>query len=230
MKLPEFFCWTKFGAEAGQAAAQILRRKDDERRLNSGVFLWGVGNSVGPGIKELLRFSEFPEVLFSPIKSPPKTLDSSPSHVAAWISGQTCDGLEFPMPARVLVTSRFDVTAPKKTHYALVCYSASPLVPLDPAPLVDFSSLRNIQTGNPLGSSQVTAIVKREKSAHHEPSSLYRVYLRAYLIPPYFIRLHDPVTTKCGASFEHDWPAAIEDARNRLARTTTQGALTLEYP
>jgi hypothetical protein len=52
--LPGFFCWTRIGPEAAEPIQGILRRKEQERVANGGVFLWGIGNAVGPSLSELL--------------------------------------------------------------------------------------------------------------------------------------------------------------------------------
>ena len=70
--LPTIFCWTRFGAEAGETIETILERKERERQANRGVYFWGIGNSVAPGIAELVRRTTSPEVLFSSIKSRPR--------------------------------------------------------------------------------------------------------------------------------------------------------------
>src|SRR4051812_49335379 len=84
MSLPKRFCWTRFGVEAGQSVDHILLRKEQERRANSGVFFWGIGSAVGRSITELLRQTQLPEVLFSPIKSNPRAVDTTPATVVAW--------------------------------------------------------------------------------------------------------------------------------------------------
>jgi 4-aminobutyrate aminotransferase-like enzyme len=45
--VPDIFCWTKMGTEAGQTLGTILRRKELERQAGSGIFAWGIGNSLG---------------------------------------------------------------------------------------------------------------------------------------------------------------------------------------
>src|SRR5208283_70677 len=120
LNLPNCFCWTRFGSEAGQGIEQILRRKEEERIANNGVFLWGIGNSVGTAMAELVRRCGRPEVLFSPIKSSAKSSDALPESVVAWTRAETVYGEEFSLPAHSLVTSRQSVAFPKLTHYALV--------------------------------------------------------------------------------------------------------------
>src|SRR5579884_2743661 len=87
--LPDCFCWTRFGTEAGQTVAHILQRKEQERSANAGIFIWGIGNAIGPSIRELVRRTTYPEVLFSRIKCPPNPRDARPPAVAAWTIGET---------------------------------------------------------------------------------------------------------------------------------------------
>lgn len=184
-QLPAAFCWTRFGTEAGEPIGAILERKEQERRANDGTFFWGIGNSVAPGLAALLKRCKRPEVLFSPIKGRPRPVDVAPATVISWRAGQTLDGKDFEIPTSALVTSRGSGRC--LGHYALVCSSSRPLAMADLGRL-DFLALRNLLSGNPLGASQVTAIVKREES---RPTSdmQYAVAFRAALAWPYFVRL-----------------------------------------
>jgi hypothetical protein len=205
MTVPQCFVWTRFGTEAGQSISDILRRKEQERSANGGVFYWGIGNAVGPSILELLRKSSEPEVLFSPIKSAPRRGDVAPESVVAWTAAAGLNGEPYRLPIWSLITSRFNIGRPR--HYALVCRSDSSL--LDEfdtvAPNIEkiaIGQLTNIVTGRPLGSSQVTAVVMR----HVQPvssSAEYSVKFRAKLIPPYFIQLSAPrpITAKVACSW-----------------------------
>ena len=191
VELPEVFCWTRFGSEAGEGIQGILARKERERRDNSGLFTWGIGNSVAPGIAELVRRSTRPEVLFSPIKSRPRKIDVSPSIVVRWRRATTLTGVRVELPETSLVTSgmpSIDAAAP---HYALVCAAESPLQLSDWGRL-RFGELRNLRSGKPLGPSQVTAVVQREAGATVLPGPEYVVALRTALADPYFLRLEDP--------------------------------------
>lgn len=191
--LPAAFCWTRFGTEAGEAIGAILERKEQERRANDGTFFWGIGNSVAPGLAALLKRCESPEVLFSPIKGRARSVDVAPATVISWRAGQTLDGKDFEIPTSARVTSRGSSRRLGLGHYALVCSSSRPLAMADLGRL-DFLALRNLLSGNPLGASQVTAIVKRGES---RPASdmQYAVAFRAALAWPYFVRLTqaDPV-------------------------------------
>src|SRR5882672_3561301 len=127
MTLPAYFCWTRYGTEAGQDIDQIFERKEQERVANRGLFFWGIGSAVGRSIKELLVRTDSPEVLFSPIRSVPRLADTRPTAVVAWTAADTLDGESFQLPDRSLVTSRYDPNAPKRSSYALACFSPRPL-------------------------------------------------------------------------------------------------------
>ncbi len=214
LHLPALFCWTRFGVEAGQPIDQILRRKEQERSANNGVFLWGVGNAVGPAIRELVRRCGSPEVLFSPIIGKARKEDVTPESVVAWMSGETHDGREYPLPSCSLVTSRQSVSSPKSSHYALVCFSGESLVPCSPGYTLGFNTLRNLVSGSPVGASQVTAVVARHSEACVE-GRVYEVTFRAHLVCPYFIRLRQPVAVPGSADPGRDWTAVVESMWNR---------------
>lgn len=191
-EFPQCFCWTRFGDEAGQSMAEILARKELERRANGGVFLWGIGNAVGPGMRKLLQIVPEPLVVFSPIKGRPRRSDSSPSLVAAWTAAETMRGCPYQLPPGSMVTSRLDPAHSKPSHYALVCYSDKPLAPAASGPRIGFTSLRNITTGNRLGASQVTAVVRVAGDTEVQDGG-YQVAWTARLAEPHFIRLRAPV-------------------------------------
>jgi hypothetical protein len=196
LDLPSTFCWTRFGTEAGETIDAIFRRKELERQSGDGLYFWGVGNSVAPGLRELIRRSDSPEVLFSPIQSRPRAVDVRPSSVVVWRAGVTLDGDHISLPSAARVTSRQS----RSPHYALVCRSERPLNPGDHG-VIAFGSLRNLQSGNPLGASQVTAVVERTAVPRGRK---YVVALRSTLAPPYFVRLVDPATLDVSA---RDWQA-----------------------
>lgn len=209
MALPQCFCWTRFGAEAGQPVEGILARKEQERVANGGFFIWGIGNAVGPSIRELLRQNSSPEVLFSPIKSAPKQKDVSPPAVAAWTSGETLEGCPYSLPQHSLVTSRYDPDAPRDGHYALVCFSRSPITHRQSGDRIEFDGLNNLLTGRRIGASQVTAVVRLDE-ARLESALTYEVAIRAELVYPYFIRLRNPIVLPDAArekALGRDWIA-----------------------
>jgi hypothetical protein len=189
--LPGAFCWTRFGTEAGEPIERILERKENERLANGGVFYWGIGNSVAPGIAELVRQCGSPEVLFSPIKGRPRDVDVTPPSVVMWTRAEALSGETFDLPQTVRVTSRSSHRAPAAAHYALVCRSEQPLEMSDLGRL-RFRGLRNLLSGRAIGPSQVTAVVRPVD----EPLAAgleYTVAFRTSLVPPYFVRLRGPV-------------------------------------
>jgi hypothetical protein len=190
MAIPQQFCWTRFGTEAAQSIEKILVRKEQERVANSGTFFWGIGNAVGPSLKELVRQNPFPEVLFSPIKGKPKAADVKPTAIAAWTSALGVFGQFFDLPDASLITSRYDPANPRSVHYALVCHSEAPLV-LRHEEEMDAGSLRNLLSGRSVGASQVTAVV--DHGQVNGPTSTYRIALRARLVSPYLVRLSSPL-------------------------------------
>jgi hypothetical protein len=228
--LPNSFCWTRFGTEAGEAIGHILQRKENERAANDGIFIWGIGNAIGPSIRELLRRDAKPEVLFSPMKSAPKRQDVLPPAVAAWTSGETLDGDVYCLPEHSLVTSRFDPALPKETHYALVCFSRGPITPTHPVGKIAFAALRNLLTGRPIGASQVTAVVQALEGDLGR-SQTYDVAIRAELVYPYFVKLRQPLALPRSANGEgakRDWTESAFELirRRRESPSPLQAALT----
>ena len=170
-------------------------------------------------MKELIRRSAQPEVLFSPIKSAARVEDKCPPAVVAWTSAESLDGMPFSLPPASLVTSRFDLMSPKSTHYALVCYSRQSL--LTESPLnerIVFGQLRNILTGRPVGASQVTSIIERSVQSHIGTRT-YDVTIRALLVEPFLVRLREPrlVANPDGSCMAQtpDWDAAVRQLWER---------------
>lgn len=191
--LPYAFCWTRFGTEAGETIDSIVARKERERLATDGLFLWGIGNSVGPAMRSLVDVERRPMVLFSPMRSKPKAVDVSPNRVVTWSRANDLNGNEWPLPDGVSVRSRAgsDAGRQKSYHFALVCRSGSPLRLLE-AGNVAVESLVNLLSGSKLGSSQVTAVVRRLER-HPQAQTVYPVAFCAELVFPYFVRLEAPV-------------------------------------
>lgn len=210
MSLPKWFCWTRFGSEAGQSVNQILVRKEEERVANGGLFFWGIGNAIGPSVKGLLEWTSYPEVLFSPIRSAPHRKDVLPSAVIAWTSALTLTGDPFRLPRPSLITSKYDPSAPKYAHYALVCYSERPLAITGCKGELRFKHLRNLLTGRPVGPSQVTAVVRLQRKRQHGGPA-YPIAIRVRLVYPYFLRLTRPVFLS-NAADSAIWPEVVRKA------------------
>jgi hypothetical protein len=192
MGLPEVFCWSKFGAEAGEPAAGICARKEAERQLNGGTFLWGIGNSIRPSLQKLLRECAEPAVVFTPMLTAPAAEDLTPSRLVIWREAFGIDGARYEFPPHSIVTSRPPGRRKGQVHYALICRNDSGVGSTEPGLWVDHSEVRNLLTGSPVGPSQVTSVVKRLPGG--QPGArLYRVAFQATLVYPYLVSLRLPV-------------------------------------
>lgn len=227
--LPQVFCWTKMGTEAGQGLDAILQRKEFERQSGDGLFAWGIGNSVGPAVRYAreLGFDSL-DVLFTRMKSAPKAIDVSPSALVLWTSYEGENGEVLPLPAHVLVTSRASNDGRavlKRTHYALLCKSTRSLLSAVDEQAVDSSAVCNLVSRNPTGASQVTAVVRT--TASQAPRKPYPVQFRAKLVGPGFVRLVRPTLLTAdllrlyrhaiaSASVEH-WRDRAEELRSAVA-------------
>ncbi len=187
MRLPAWFCWSKYGAEAGEEPEAILERKEHERRQCDGIFLWGIGNSIRPSLVDLLRRTAKPEVLFTPMFTAPSSQDVAPVSLRSWRSGIGLNGSRFRLPKGAVVTSK--QVATRSRHFALVCYSSEPL---KTRPVCQFSAaqVRNLRSGAQVGSSQVTSVVQVVKGEPGE-GRRYEVTIRARLVSPFFVTLDE---------------------------------------
>lgn len=196
MSLPNAFCWTKFGAEAGEVADSICARKEMERQQNDGIFLWGVGNSIGPSLRALLQLCSEPEILFSPMLSAPAQVDVEPKDVVIWRGATGLDGMRYELPRYSLVTSRLPGGRRAGKHYALVCRRDTHIWDGTADKWLDSTHLRNLRTGNLVGSSQVTSVVTYLRDG--EPKCQYKVAFRASLVYPYLVSLDSPQLVPTG--------------------------------
>lgn len=194
--LPSRFCWTRFGTESGELVEEILKRKEAQRLAHDGMFLWGIGNSVGPAIRELVRLEGTPRVLFSPMRSKPKLVDVQPERVFCWTRATTLEGETWDMPVGLRVISRGSTAlGHKRSHYALVCRSTTPLVHAsETRHRLCYRALVNLSSKNKLGHSQVTAVVEHclDAKLAEADSTVYEVGFAAELVYPYFIQLGEP--------------------------------------
>lgn len=190
MGLPEVFCWTRFGTEAGETAAEIFERKERERCANGGTFLWGIGNAIGPSLLRLLAHTSKPKVIFSPMQSAPKARDVSPERVVRWLKGRTLEGDIIDLPRDSYVTSGHIAGSRLRRRYALVCDRSEPIRHRELGRFY-MGQLFNLASGCDVGSSQVTAVVGWEAS-RPATGPAYVVALRATLVHPYFVELAEP--------------------------------------
>lgn len=231
----EYVCWSRMQAEAGQGLQAIVRRKELERRAGEGMFCWGVGNAPSAIVGSLARLRQPVPAIFSVMRSRPKAADVRPTRTVVWRRFVDVDGSVRPLPSHVLITSRGDsASGPKTKHFALMCWSDKALElrhgqPFDP------SAYRNAGgAGAPVGSSQVTALLRRTSRGSKETH--YEVNLKAWLTGGYWVQLVDPV--ECSPQFEkvdlmggsvREWVEFVAQARGfsaeRSAAQPAQGML-----
>ena len=228
--LGEYVCWSRMQAEAGQTLDAILARKERERLAGDGHFLWGVGNAPALAIRALVRLRRRIPVVFSLMKTKARAIDASPARILIWRRYIDTHGVERSLPDNALVTSRGGgPKGPKKVHYALMCRSDGPLH-LQRGDAFDHRAYRNAtSTGAPVGSSQVTALLKPSG----EPSSKaeYEVNLYAWLAESYWVRLTDPLElspfkvealARCTHLALDHWSDFVGTLRSGQVRSCTQ--------
>ena len=181
------------GDEAGQPLSNIIIRKEMERKLGKGLFMWGIGNAIGQGIEVLLGRVKNPKVIFSKMKSKAKLIDNSPSKVFLWYSYVDRFGEIIPIPDHIFLTSRaLSGRKIKQKHYALVCRKNDEIGQEKWQP-IKFSAYKNIDSGKEkVGFSQVSAIVERNGGSNGIDIE-YPVMFSAGLVSPYFVTLIHPV-------------------------------------
>lgn len=194
----EKVCWTRMQTEAGEGLSRIVRRKEMERRAGSGLFFWGVGSAPSRAIPGLAKAAAVIDVLFSVMKSKPKTCDVEPAALLAWNGYVDTNGVVRAIPRNVLVTSR---ATSRNHHYALICHSDVALAVSDEGPF-DPGAFRNYGAGKSVGASQVTALLERYAA---DGSADYRVAMRARLTGALWVKLVEPVEL---SSASREWLAA----------------------
>lgn len=188
----DYLCWSRMHAESGEDLSTIIARKERERLAGNGLFFWGVGNAPALIVQSLARLGTRVPVVFSLMKGKPKSLDLAPPALLVWRSYFDLHGVQRPLPQNVLVTSRATTESnPKRRHFALMCFSQSELrftrgIPFDP------TAYRNAGgTGAAVGSSQVTALLKRVEEP--KTQSDYEENIRADLVGSLWVKLSDPI-------------------------------------
>lgn len=183
------FIWTKMGVESGEALAQIVRRKEEERRAGNGIFWWGIGSSLGSAVRDHARAQggSLP-IVFSTMLGKAKKADSSPAAVWRWMEWEDTSGRMHNIPSHAKVISRGDPS--KGKHYALVCRSDVPLALRRDGPRFDPSQCRT-PLGKVPGASQVTALLVGASAGHTQGA--YTVAFAATLVEPWAVKLLRPV-------------------------------------
>jgi hypothetical protein len=185
---PELLVWTRMQAEAGQGLERIVARKERERRLNGGTFLWGVGSAPARAIATLASTGVALPVVFSRMLSKPKTIDAAPASIVAWTRIVGADGVARPLPEASIVTSRH---TGRGVHYCLHCRSDAALTLSDDGPFDPGAYRNHGDAGGPVGASQVTSLLTRTGTECEAPA--YAVSMAAMLVEGMWTRLLDPI-------------------------------------
>ena len=204
------------GTEAGQSLDVILRRKELERQAGDGVFSWGIGNALGTTVDLAREQSPTGEVdvLFTPMKSAPKLIDTAPAKLLLWL-GYEANGAIIDLPAHMFITSRGGEG--KRGHYALLCHSDRDLTIESDEGVLDAACMKNLKTGNALAPSQVTSVVKHERDPAITYANTYKIAFRAKLHDAGYVRLAKAVEVTA------DMMAIYEEV---CSATSTVGWLT----
>lgn len=224
------------GTEAGQPLETILRRKEFERKAGNGIFAWGIGNSLGssPEFAKQAAPSGNIDVLFSPMKSPPKAIDVTPTQLVLWLAYHSRERGLTDLPIHMLITSRGSGASglSKRSHYALLCERHEEINhDCDPC-VIDATCARNLVSQNPLGASQVTAMVKYNISSSDIQEKPYPVAFRARMHSEGFVRLGTPVLLDgsllsaykelCQASCADAWLDGVIDLKRRAKSAASE--------
>lgn len=212
-------------AEAGQSLSHILARKELERACGNGLFVWGVGNALGPRLHQFIDAIEDPRIYFSIMRAKPKRIDEFATSIILWTAYVAANGDEAPLPSHTIVLSRgATARGSKSRHYGLFCHSERELTASEPL-TIDFKHLRNLgSTSSGLGFSQVTAIVEHVPLA--TPGTPYPVAFGCSLVAPFFVQLARPRLISDGdrTALERvaNEPTTVDDWRTLAASLRTK--------
>lgn len=202
--LPPTFCWSRIGSETGQDLPTIVLRKEWERRLGGGRFLWGINQSLGSSAQIAALRTGSLLALFSPAASRSRVADVRREDAFVWNAWVDASGQVRPLPQHVLVTSRARLPSGKLRdhHYALVCASPTDLT-LGSSLRVQPERLRSVSTAKAPCASQGTVVVDRIDHAGQTPRASaefgakgYPVAFGVELEAPYFVKLVQPTRVK----------------------------------
>ncbi len=217
------------GTEAGQPLETILRRKEFERKAGNGIFAWGIGNSLGssPDYAKQATTSGNIDVLFSPMKSAPKAIDVAPTQLILWLAYHSHDRGLIDLPIHMLIASRGNGASgvTKRSHYALLCERDEEIHAESDPGIIDATCARNLVSHNPLGASQVTAMVRYDISSGNILEKPYPISFRARMHREGFVRLGTPVLLNgsllsayrelCQASCAEEWLEGVKDIKRQ---------------
>ncbi len=193
--LPPTFCWTRIGAEFGEDLSTTVLRKEWERRLGGGRFLWGIGQSLGSSVQVAAHRAGSLVALFTPVVSRAPVVN--PGRMLLWNAWVDAGGQVRQLPLYSFITSRATLPSGRRReqHYALVCASAAPLG-VGTRLRVTPENLRSAVTGKPLGAAQSAVVVDCVARTAEPGARSYPVALSVELDAPYTVRLAEPSVIK----------------------------------
>ena len=167
-----------------------LWRKEVERIGNEGKFGWGAGTSIVPSLRELLKVTDAPQVLFSQTQDGG---DDQPGGITVWRGAK--DIME--EPGREVELPRFFTETgppPGSPWYAMILSSNTPLIPLrTDGPVLYHTQLRNLRTDRQITLQNPLAVVRRVGEPAPGDTTDYPVLFAATLVYPYFVEMTDPI-------------------------------------
>ncbi|VWC63818.1 hypothetical protein BLA18112_01412 [Burkholderia lata] len=193
--LPPTFCWTKIGTESGEELPTVVLRKEWERRLGGGRFLWGINQPLGSSAQVAAHRTGSLLALFSPVASRPRAGERK--DMLLWNAWVDSSGQVRPLPPHTFIASRSTLPSGRRReqHYALVCASSTALT-VGTQLRVFPDHLRSVSTGKALGAAQGAAVVDCVGRAKEQTGKSYPLALSVELEAPYFVRLAQPCVLK----------------------------------
>jgi hypothetical protein len=228
--LPPTFCWTRIGLESGEHLPTVVLRKEWERRLGGGRFLWGIGQSLGTSAQVAAHRTGSLLALFSPASGRSRPLKGKLEEVLLWNAWIDNNGQVRPLPPDAFITSRALLPSgqPRKHYYALVCSSPTELS-IGSSVKVYPEHLRHVSTLKVPGSSLSAAVVDCIGRDGELNGKSYPVALAVELEAPYFVRLAEPVLLRprelapiSKASREGDFETCTELVRRLRTRPSAE--------
>ena len=198
--LPPTFCWSRIGPGAGVDLTTLVVRKEWERRLGGGRFLWGIGQSLGSSAQVAALRTGSLLALFSPSASRPRATQDKcgkRAGVVVWNAWIDASGQVRQLPPHVFVTSGATLPsgAAREHYYALVCVSPAELS-VGNSLRVFPQRLRSVSTAKAPRPSQGTVVVDCVERAAEAAGKSHPLVFTAELEAPYFVRLTQPTPVK----------------------------------
>ncbi|VBR57885.1 hypothetical protein [Burkholderia pseudomallei] len=232
--LPPTFCWTKIGHESGEELPTVVLRKEWERRLGGGRFLWGIGQPLGNSAQIAAHRTGSLIALFSPASSRARQPERKTEDVLLWNAWIDASGQVRQLPLHTFITSRATLPSGRRRehYYALVCASPTELS-IGTRLRVYPDHLRSVSTGKVLGAAQSAAVVDCVGRDAEQSGRSYPLALSVELEAPYFVRLTQPSLLKARdladitkATRDGDFDTFVEQVtrlRSRPAAEQTRG-------